>query len=60
MLIIGKPQELDIRDYIIVENELSREIQLGGFMPKYYDSEFYYFVKSDELLEFIEGSEVIE
>ena len=40
MLIIGKPQELDIRDYIIVENELSREIQLGGFMPKYYDSEF--------------------
>lgn len=60
MLIIGKPQELDMCDYIIVENDLSREIQLGGFMPKYYDSEFYYFVKSEELLEFIEGSKKIE
>lgn len=57
MLIIGKPQDKDMCNYIIMNGEMSSNIQKNGFMPKYFDSEFYYFVKSDEILEFIERSD---
>ena len=57
MLITGKPQENNINDYIIVDNEMSREFQLNGFMPKYFDSELFYFIKEEDLLKFIERSD---
>lgn len=57
MLIIGKPQDKDMDNYIIVDNEMSSNIQKNGFMPKYFDGDNYYFVKDEELLKFIERSD---
>lgn len=57
MLIIGKPQIEDIEKYVVADNEQSKEFQLNGFMPKYFEKDTFYFIKDDELLKFIERSD---
>lgn len=40
-------------EYIIVNSDRSRILQENGFCPKYIDNESIYYVKSDEIVEFM-------
>lgn len=40
-------------EYIIVNSDKSRILQENGFCPKYIDNEAIYYVKSDEIIEFM-------
>ena len=39
--------------YIIVDSKVSQILQENGFCPKYMDNESIYYVKSDEIIEFM-------
>lgn len=39
--------------YIIVDSKVSQILQENGFYPKYMDNEAIYYVKSDEIVEFM-------
>ena len=39
--------------YIIVDSKVSQILQENGFYPKYMDNEAIYYVKSDEIIEFM-------
>ena len=51
MLIRQTPKNKE--KYIIVDSKVSRILQENGFCPKYMDMEFIYYVKSDEIVEFM-------
>ena len=47
-----------MQNYIMVDNEVSREFQMNGIMPKYFDGENYYFIRNDELSKFINNEDI--
>ena len=51
MLIRQTPKNKE--KYIIVDSKVSQILQENGFCPKYMDNEFIYYVKSDEIVEFM-------
>lgn len=51
MLIRQTPKNKE--KYIIVDSKVSQILQENGFCPKYMDSEAIYYVKSDEIVEFM-------
>ena len=51
MLIRQTPKNKE--KYIIVDSKVSQILQENGFCPKYMDMEFIYYVKSDEIIEFM-------
>ena len=51
MLIIQTPKNKE--KYIIVDSKVSQILQENGFCPKYMDNEAIYYVKSDEIVEFM-------
>ena len=52
MVIRGTPREID--KYVLVDSKTSINLHENGFFPKYIDENGVYFVKSQEILEFIE------
>lgn len=40
-------------NYIMVDSKVSQILQENGFCPKFMDMEFIYYVKSDEIIEFM-------
>ncbi len=57
MIILGKPKDKVIEDYIEVKDSDSIELNKKGFIPKYRNGKFTYYKKSEELLKFLEESE---
>ena len=57
MVIRGTPN--DLNNYIIVEDVTNMILQENGFIPKYIDSEHVYFIKTKDLLEFIERGNLV-
>lgn len=51
MLIRQTPKNKE--KYIIVNSKVSQILQENGFCPKFMDMEFIYYVKSDEIIEFM-------
>ena len=51
MLIRQTPKNKE--KYIIVDSKVSKILQENGFRPKYMDNEAMYYVKSDEIIEFM-------
>ena len=51
MLIRQTPKNKE--KYIIVDSKVSQILQENGFCPKYMDNESIYYVKSDEIIEFM-------
>lgn len=51
MLIRKTPKNKE--KYIIVDSKVSQILQENGFCPKYMDNEVIYYVKSDEIVEFM-------
>lgn len=51
MLIRQTPKNKE--KYIIVDSKVSQILQENGFCPKFMDMEFIYYVKSDEIIEFM-------
>ena len=51
MLIRQTPKNKE--KYIIVDSKVSKILQENGFYPKYMDNEAIYYVKSDEIVEFM-------
>jgi hypothetical protein len=51
MLIRQTPKNKE--NYIMVDSKVSQILQENGFYPKYMDDEFIYYVKSDEIIEFM-------
>ena len=51
MLIRKTPKNKE--KYIIVDSKVSQILQENGFYPKYMDNEAIYYVKSDEIVEFM-------
>ena len=51
MLIRQTPKNKE--KYIIVDSKVSQILQENGFCPKYMDNETIYYVKSDEIVEFM-------
>lgn len=43
----------DKEKYIIVNSNIGRILQENGFYPKYMDDKFIYYVKSDEIIDFM-------
>ena len=54
MIIRGTPKEIE--KYIKVDSDTSLTLQEIGFVPKYIDNDGIYYLKSDVLIESIEGS----
>ncbi len=52
MIIRGTPRELD--KYILVNGEMSIELHKNGFLPKYIDENGVYYLRSGEVLKFME------
>jgi len=48
----GTPKNVD--DYILADVELTLDLHLNGFAPKYIDNNGTYFIKTKEILEFME------
>lgn len=46
---------LDINNYIVANSKMSQILHNNGFIPKYMDDTFVYYVKTKELLDFIEN-----
>lgn len=42
------------RFYMVKDGGLNRDLQMEGFAPMYYYDKTFYYIKSDELLKFIE------
>lgn len=42
------------RFYMVKDGDLNRDLQIGGFAPMYYYDKTFYYIRSDELLKFIE------
>lgn len=57
MLIRQTPKNKE--KYIIVNSDKSRILQENGFCPKYMDNEAIYYVKSDEIVEFIKTNNIL-
>lgn len=51
MIIRQTPNNVDA--YIAVDNETSNILHQHGFYPKYIDSNFIYYVRSSEIIDFI-------
>ena len=51
MLIRQTPKNKE--KYIIVDSKVSQILQENGFCPKHMDNEAIYYVKSDEIVEFM-------
>ena len=51
MLIRQTPKNKE--KYIIVDSKVSQILQENGFCPKFMDNEAIYYVKSDEIVEFM-------
>lgn len=51
MLIRQTPKNKE--NYIMVDSKISQILQENGFCPKYMDNEFIYYVKSNEIIEFM-------
>lgn len=43
------------KNLIIVGNEIGRRLQKNGFVPKYVDEDFLYFVKDEKIKKFMNG-----
>ena len=52
MSIRGTPK--DINKYVLVDSELSIKLHSNSFIPSYIDENGIYFIKSKELIEFME------
>lgn len=52
MIIRGTPTNLD--DYILIDDKLELILNNNDFYPKYIDENGLYFLKSKELIEFME------
>lgn len=50
-----RQQPLNLEEYYIIDNQKSQELQEKGFIPMFYWEENFYFYKSQELINFIEG-----
>lgn len=51
MIKIGTP--LDVENYIIANDEKALVLHSNGFIPQWKDDEFIYFLKTEDLMEFI-------
>ena len=51
----------DISKYIIVTSDVNIILHKNGFIPKYmsFDGEFYYHDKTDDILSFMKGNNLI-
>ena len=57
MLIRQTPKNKE--KYIIVDSKVSQILQENGFCTKYMDNEAIYYVKSDEIVEFIKTNNIL-
>lgn len=57
MLIRRTPKNKE--KYIIVDSKVSQILQENGFCPKYMDNEAIYYVKSDEIVEFMSKEDLL-
>ena len=57
MLIRQTPKNKE--KYIIVNSKVSQILQENGFYPKYMDNEAIYYVKSDEIVEFMSKEDLL-
>ena len=57
MLIRQTPKNKE--KYIIVDSKVSQILQENAFYPKYMDNEAIYYVKSDEIVEFIKTNNIL-
>ena len=57
MLIRQTPKNKE--KYIIVDSKVSQILQENGFYPKYMDNEAIYYVKSDEIVEFMSKEDLL-
>lgn len=55
MLFLQKPKNPHL--YCIVNSEQSQILHKNNFIPKYFYDNMYYYVKTKELIEFMEGGE---
>ena len=55
MIIRYTPNENEIKDYIVADNDLARELQRKGFVAIYIDKNYLYFKKTDEILQYLVG-----
>ena len=51
MIKIGTP--LDVENYIIANDEETLVLHSNGFIPQWKDDKFIYFLKTEDLMEFI-------
>lgn len=55
MIVRGLPKNKD--DYIKVNSCDGKKIHKEGFIPKYIDKEYLYFLKTNELIEYLRKEE---
>lgn len=53
MLARQKPVD-ESRFYIVKDGDLNHDLQMEGFAPMYYYDKAFYYIKSEELVKFIE------
>lgn len=56
MIIRQTPNNVDA--YIAVDNETSNILHQHGFYPKYIDSNFIYYVRSSEIIDFMKKEDL--
>lgn len=54
MIIRGTPKDKDVGKYIFVDSKTSLNLHENGFFPKYIDENGIYFLKTNELINFME------
>jgi len=52
MIIRGTPK--NVMDYILVNSKVTKELHKNGFTPRYINNNGVYFLKTKELIEFME------
>jgi len=55
MIRIGTPP--DIENYIGVDDETATKLHLDGFLPRWKDGKYIYFLATKELIKYMEGGE---
>jgi hypothetical protein len=58
MIIRDKPK--DLINYIKVDSNTSYILSQNGFFPKYIDNDYIYYVKTNSLIEYMKGENLIE
>lgn len=54
MIIRGEPKSTEKNLYMCVSGEISNILHLNGFYPKYFNGEKVWYIKDNEIIEFME------